>query len=120
MVYTLKLLGLIKDPLTQYDEEGSATETVRENHYNQRFGCFSDIMFPRFKHYYEYKGGVKKQIQEETGDDPAKLFDMANKFFKLGKKLLNNLQQTEAAYRNSVFFQNEELRGWKRTYVSGS
>jgi len=120
LIYTFKLLGLIKDPLTQYDEEGSATDAVRENHYNQRFGCFADIMFPRYKHYYEYKGGVKKQIQDETGDDPAKLFEMANKFFKLGKKFLNNLQSTDAAYRNTTFYQNEELEELQKNSVANS
>ena len=61
LTVALRNKGIIKDHIKQYDD-GELTQNIRENHYNQRFGFFKSVQFPRYKTY--------KQYIDQTPKDP--------------------------------------------------
>ena len=62
MCYALKQLGILVDPFKSYDDK---PQNIREKVYNQRYGFFIDVMFPRFKSYQSY---IKNLENEMTGN----------------------------------------------------
>ena len=91
LCHALRKLGIIRDPIAQFEDN---SERIREAVYRSRFGCFAEVMFPRFKSYAEYCEHRAKDLlgeeaaqQAEPGseDDIDKLFDSAKKALMLGK-----------------------------------
>lgn len=49
----LRKKEIIKDYNTQWDDS-ELTKDIRERHYDQRFGFFKLIAFPKYKSYQQY------------------------------------------------------------------
>ena len=89
------------------------TQNIRENHYNQRFGFFKAVQFPRYKTYKQYL----EQTPQETVDQ---LLDYAKVNLLEAKYILHNLESTDPALRNKLFLKNEELKEMQLIIVSNS
>lgn len=105
LTHALVREGVISDPWKQYDEN-EYTKNCREMNYNQRYGFFRNVQFPRFKSYEDYQAKVKS-VEKLTRDE---LFDLAKTHLIQGKQCLNNLEQTPADQRNEWFLSVDELK----------
>jgi hypothetical protein len=94
---------LISDPNLQYDDN-EKTQNIRENNYNQRFKNFVKAWYPPFK---DFHSQTEHMAQE---GEPDELYDLAKQNLTQARQILNTLENTPATNRNTVFFQNEQLK----------
>ena len=119
LTHGLGMMGVIKDPVEQYDE-GEKTQNIRENIYYQRFGYFGEVMFPRLKTYEEYSEKFDQELaQLENPDDPKLVLEGAKNLILEGNAYLKNLKETPAQQRSN-FYKNEILEEIQKIAITNS
>jgi hypothetical protein len=103
LCFALEKLGVIIDPISQYDESGEKFENIRQNIYNQRFEFFAKIYFPNFRTYEQYCAQTKKQGEEKSIDETL---EEAKDYLMRGKQYLKNLEETPDSQRSKEFITN--------------
>ena len=53
LTYVMRKIGVIIDHNKQYSQNEKC-ENIAKNNYDQRFNCFKEVMFPRYKEFQEY------------------------------------------------------------------
>ena len=101
-------LGLIPNI---FEREGNEKQV-----YEQRFGIFASMQFPRYITYEEYRANLDKDMNM----DQKELLDKAKALFIEGKNILQKLIDTDESLRNGKYYKKEYLQQVQRIAVMNS
>lgn len=80
-------------------------EGVERQVYENRFGIFRALQFPKYITYEEYKAN----LQKDCGMENQALMDKAKQLFIDGKNVIQKLIETDEASRNGKYLDKEYL-----------
>ncbi|CDW89048.1 n-alpha-acetyltransferase auxiliary subunit [Stylonychia lemnae] len=100
--------GLVKNIIAQ--------EGVEKQVYEQRFGVFATMQFPRYISYEEYKAN----LENDCNMDSKELLEKAKNLFIEGKNILQKLIQTEDTLKNDRYFNKQYLEKIQRIAIMNS
>jgi hypothetical protein len=89
-------LAGISDLTSQYDSN-EKSQNIRQNNYEQRFGYFKPVIYPKYKQYEQQLSTMQSQ------GPPDKLLDQAKLNLQLGQQMLKILEEAPANQRNALF-----------------
>ena len=91
-------------------------EGVEKQVYENRFGVFKALQFPKYITYEEYKANLNK----DCGMDSKALMDKAKQLFIDGKNVLQRLIETDEPMRNGKYLDKQYLEKVQRIAVMNS
>lgn len=92
------------------------TQGVEKNVYENRFGAFSSLPFPKYVSYEIFK----EQTNNEMEQTIPEMMEGCKKLFNEGKNMITRLSSTDESMRNSQHFSKESLEKLAKLTVMNS